>query len=180
MICVKDAAMGVVHLSPEWLGFTGFGLSCSMGRGWLAAVHPDDRAMAHGIARRGGPARDAATAWTTGSCTGAAPAIWVSDAAVASFVPGERSFLGVLGAITEIPEGDRPAAARGRVGDFRPLPPMPSTATAAPRDLLADHLLLARGLARARRTAASSKPWTSPSTSPAAGSTARSTDTGSG
>lgn len=138
--------MDVVHLSPEWLGFTGFALSCSMGQGWLAAVHPEDRAMARNTLReaartRRGYSMDYRLMHRNGA------GVWVSDAAIASFAPGERSFLGVLGAITEIPAEERPAAARGRVGEFRPLAPMPSTVTAAPRDLLADHLLLARALA---------------------------------
>lgn len=145
MICVKDAAMNVVHLSPEWCDFTGLDLAASMGLGWLAAVHAEDRAVARDTLR------DAARA-----CRGysmdyrlvhrSGARIWVSDAALASFVPGERSFLGVLGSITEIPADERPAAARGLVGEFRPLPPMPSTVTAVPRDLMADYLLLARAL----------------------------------
>lgn len=146
MICVKDAAMGVVHLSPEWLGFTGFERGGAMGQGWLSAVHPDDRAMARSTLRAAAQARRGYSMdYRLMHRSGAG--IWVSDGAVASFAPGERSFLGVLGSITEIPERDRPAMARGRVGEFRPLPPAPSTLTAAPPDLLADHLLLARALA---------------------------------
>lgn len=146
MICVKDAAMDVVHLSPEWLDFTGLDLDSAVGQGWLAAVHPDDRPMARDTLREAARAcRGYSMHYRLMHRSGAG--LWVSDGAVASFAPGERSFLGVLGSITEIPAGERPAAARGRVGEFRPLPPMPSTLTAVPRDLLADYLLLARALA---------------------------------
>ena len=45
MICVKDDEMDVVHLSLEWYGFTGVDEGDALGRGWLCAVHPDDRAV---------------------------------------------------------------------------------------------------------------------------------------
>ena len=146
MICVKDAAMNVVHLSPEWCDFTGLAVAISVGRGWLAAIHAEDRPMVERTldealrARRGGAG---GTAWNSRGGAG----IWVSDDSVASFSLEGCTFLGLLGSITEIADCGQAPAALGRVGEFRPPAPMQSTLTAVPRDLLADHLLLARSLA---------------------------------
>ena len=146
MICVKDAAMNVVHLSPEWSGFTGLAIASSVGRGWLAAIHAEDRPMVERTldearrARRGCSMQYRLLHRDDGG-------IWVSDDSVASFSPEGSTFLGLLGSITGIAQGGEALTALGRVGEFQPPTPMPSTLTVAPRDLLADHLLLARALA---------------------------------
>lgn len=138
--------MNVVHLSAEWRDFTGLDMFRSVGRGWLVAVHADDRPVVDDILRAAaracrGYSMNYRLLHRSGTC------IWVNDGAVASFSPEDRAFLGLLGSITEIPDAARPAAARGRIGEFRPPPPMPSTLTAATGDLMADYLLLARALA---------------------------------
>ncbi len=145
MICVRDAAMNVVHLSPEWFDFTGLAIASSVGRGWLAAIHPEDRptverTLDEALRTRRGCSMRFRLLHRSGS------GIWVSDDSVPSFSPEDRAFLGLLGSITEIAH-DETLGARGRVGEFRPPAPMPSTLTVVPRDLLADHLLLARALA---------------------------------
>lgn len=146
MICVKDAAMNVVHISPEWHGFTGMSVSSAVGRGWLAAVHADDRRLVDEILREAARERRGySMEYRLLHRSGAG--VWVSDGAVASFAPEDRSFLGLLGSITGIPGVGEPTAARGRVGEFRPPPPVPSTLTFATRDRMADYLLLARSLA---------------------------------
>ncbi|RYC33311.1 PAS domain S-box protein [Lichenibacterium minor] len=146
MICVKDASMNVLHLSPEWADFTGRDIASSRGRGWLDAVHAEDRPTVDRTLEEASRARRGCSLrFRLLHRSGAG--VWVSDDAVASFSPEDRTFLGLLGSITEIPADRAPLAAEGRVGEFHPPPPMPSTLTSVPRDLLADHLLLARSLA---------------------------------
>ena len=146
MICVKDAAMNVVHLSPEWHGFTGLDLAHSVGRGWLAAVHAADRPVVDSTLRDVARAR-CGCSMQYRLIHRSGLGIWVSYDAVASFSPEDRNFLGIMGSITEIPADVEPMTARGVVGEFHPPPPMPSTLTAATGDLMADYLLLARALA---------------------------------
>ena len=146
MICVKDAAMDVVHLSPEWHGFTGIDSVRALGRGWIDAVHADDRGVVHAILDQAGRERRGYTLeYRLLSRTGAG--IWVSDGAVASFAPEDRHFLGLMGSITEMPNDRGRSMATGLIGAFKPPPPMPSTITARRQDLMADYLLLARSLA---------------------------------
>ena len=146
MICVKDIAMNVVHLSLEWYGFTGIGEGDALVRGWLRAVHADDRAVVDDIL-------DAAARNRSGYSLvyrllhrdGAS--IWVSDGALPSFAPDDHRFIGLLGSITEIASEASMIAAHGSLGTFHPPPPMPSTLTSVRKDLMADYLLLARSLA---------------------------------
>lgn len=144
MICVKDAGMAVVHLSPEWHGLTGLDASAALGRGWIGAVHAEDRRVVNGLldeAARDGSGYSMRYRLLRRDGTH----LWVSEDAVASFAPEDRRFLGAIGSITEV-LGAR-LEAGGRVGEFRPPPPMVSTLTSARQDLMADYLLLARSLA---------------------------------
>ncbi len=43
MIWTTDAMGGFAKPQPEWTAFTGQSVEAAMGRGWLDAVHPDDR-----------------------------------------------------------------------------------------------------------------------------------------
>ncbi len=138
--------MDVVHLSLEWYGFTGVDEGDALGRGWLCAVHADDRAVVDGILdgaarNRSGYSMVYRLLHRNGS------SIWVSDGALPSFAPDDHRFIGALGSITEIGADAHRTSASGSLGAFHPPPPMPSTLTCVSKDLMADYLLLARSLA---------------------------------
>ena len=144
MICVKDAALDVVHMSPEWHPFTGMTVAAALGRGWIGAVHADDRAIVEAILDAAGRER---TGYTMvyrllrrdGTIS------WISDGAITSFTPDDRRFIGLLGSLTEVPPD--PKGAYGTLGRFDPPPPAQSTLTHVGQDLATDYILLARALA---------------------------------
>ena len=144
MICVKDAAMDVVHLSPEWHDYTGMTISAALGRGWLGAVHPEDRPIADAILEAAARERIGYT-MIYRLLRRDGTIAWISDGAVASFTPDDRRFIGLLGSLTEIPSESE--GAHGTLGRFDPPPPAPSTLTHVEQDLATDHILLARAIA---------------------------------
>ena len=144
MICVKDAALDVVHLSPEWQAFTGMAVAAALGRGWLSAVHAEDRPIVEAVLAAALRERTGYTlAYRLIRRDGTVA--WISDGAVTSFAPDDRRFIGFLGSLTEIPAALE--GAHGTLGRFDPPPPAPSTLTRVGQDLATDHILLARARA---------------------------------
>lgn len=100
MMWVTDRAGQCTHLSRRWYDFTGQTPATALGTGWLAAVHPDDRAAARAIfeaAAQGGTAlridyrlRRADGVWR-----------WAIDAAEARF-DAAGTYLGHVGSVLDI------------------------------------------------------------------------------
>jgi PAS domain S-box-containing protein len=145
MIFVTDADGEVTYVSPEWCAFTGRDAASATQRGWLSAVHPDDREIAIGFLRS---ARDKRSEYSFRHRLRRADGnyAWVAGGAVPSFGPPDHTFLGYLGSLTEFStSGSEPLTAYGNVGRFIS-PPANSARRGSALELVADHLLIAHGL----------------------------------
>jgi PAS domain S-box-containing protein len=146
MIFVTAADGEVTYVSPEWCAFTGRDAASAAKHGWLDAVHPDDREIAVNFLRS---ARDQQCEYSFRHRLRRADGsyAWVAGGAIPSFGPPDRTFLGYLGALTEIsPSGSEPLTAYGTLQRYVPPPPHPATTPNSALELVADHLVMAHGL----------------------------------
>lgn len=146
MIWSCDSRGVVNYVGPEWETFTGQPLPFSLRSGWLDMVHPDDRAEVGRIfleacmqastftlqfrlrRRQGDYAR---------VVSGAAPSV----------SPVDGSFVGFLGALTEVAVLTGDLASTRSVPYLRLPPPVGSTMPHTFLDVVSDHVLLARAAA---------------------------------
>jgi PAS domain S-box-containing protein len=102
MVRVRDTLGQCLYMNQRWLELTGQTPEQSLGFGWLAAVHPEDRAIVQEAFHRSAGARERFRleyrirrhdgAWR-----------WVLDASAPRFSPGGE-FLGYVGSIIDITE----------------------------------------------------------------------------
>lgn len=133
----------VNYVGPEWETFTGQTIASSLRRGWLDMVHPEDRievdrifteacervstfTFQYRLRRRGG---DYARV-----VSGAAP----------SMSPVDGSFVGFLGALTEVSTLTHDLGGERSIPYLRLPPPVGATMPHRSLDIVTDHVLMAR------------------------------------
>ncbi|OPX58441.1 MAG: osmolarity response regulator [Methanomassiliicoccales archaeon PtaB.Bin134] len=76
---LMDMNGGCTYSNPRWLEMTGLGQEETRGRGWMEAVHPEDRARVGGCGWNACPARcpwPSSTAWPAAGTPDGPPCIW--------------------------------------------------------------------------------------------------------
>ncbi|MGU3539952.1 PAS domain-containing protein [Methylobacterium sp. A54F] len=146
MIFVTDVTGQRTHASQEWEQLTGQEVGASLGRGWLARVHADDRDVAnHTLDTALKEAAEFSIRYRLLKPDNSFR--WVIAGGVPSFGPPDSSFIGYLGSLTELADGATDAiGAYGNVGRFVPPPTHAGTAPSCMLDQTADCLLLAHSL----------------------------------
>jgi PAS domain S-box-containing protein len=146
MIYLTDAAGQCVYVSNEWTKLTGQGSEEALRRGWVARVHPEDRAIVEGILDNA--VRHAAEFTIRYRLLRPDDTYrWIGTGGVPSFGANGDTFAGYIGTITELAPGATDTIkAYGKVERFRPPVPHPATMAADALDLVADHLIMAHSL----------------------------------
>ena len=146
MIFLTDVTGQCVYASPEWTTLTGQETGDALGRGWLARVHPGDRAIVEEIFDKA--ARQAAEFNIRYRLLKPDhTSRWIGAGGIPSFGATGDAFAGYIGTITELAEGATDTIrAYGRIGRFKPPLPHPATMSANTLDVIADHLIIARSL----------------------------------
>ena len=134
------------YIGPEWETFTGQPNACGLRQGWIDMVHPDDRDE---VCRIFLEACERVSTFTfqyrlrrsdgeyTRVVSGAAP----------SLSPVDGSFVGFLGALTEVSALTQDLGGNRTIPYLRLPPPVGSFMPNSPLDIVSDHVLLARAAA---------------------------------
>lgn len=146
MIFLTDAAGRCVYTSAEWFTLTGQCAEDALGRGWLARVHREDRAVVSSLlddATRQVAEFNIRYRLLKPDDTPR----WIGAGGVPSYNARGDAFIGYIGTITEIVEGaTNTIKAYGTIERFRPPAPHPATLPDDALDRIADHLILAHAL----------------------------------
>ncbi|WP_331327193.1 PAS domain-containing protein [Methylobacterium fujisawaense] len=146
MIWLTDPSGQTIYMGPEWYALTGLQLSETLGKGWTAAIHPDERALiCDAIAQACTLQCEYVLQFRLKRTDGVY--IWVVDAAAPSFLPGSGKLLGFLGMIDQLVPQHAALIANAELKMFRNVPAVGDLAPQTKLELIADHILAARAAA---------------------------------
>ncbi|MCJ2048674.1 PAS domain-containing protein [Methylobacterium sp. J-070] len=146
MIWLTDAEGRTTYMCAEWYAFTGLAPPAALGTGWTASIHVDDRDLVEEAFQQACASRCEFTLqYRLRRRDGTY--IWVHESAAPSWLPKGKTFLGFLGQISSVEPQRRGLIATAELQTFQAAKPVGEFAPITALDAMADHLLMARGLA---------------------------------
>lgn len=143
MIWVKDQRCRLTYICEDWYRITGQELDESLGFGWLAAIHPDDRPLIeHSVKEACRHRVEFMMRFRIRRQNGSY--VWIIDAATPSFAPLTHDFIGYLGLISQYQDDTQDLTAKAEVGAFKPGRAAAEFGPVSKLDIIADHLIMAK------------------------------------
>ena len=143
MIWICNPRGEVDYIGPEWETFTGQPVARSLSRGWLDMVHPEDRSEVKQVFLE---ACERVSTFTVQYRLRRSEGDYarVVSGAAPSLSPVDGSFVGFLGALTEVAALTNDLGSVRSVSYLRLPPPVGATMPHQSLDIVSDHVLMAR------------------------------------
>ncbi|MFF8803031.1 MULTISPECIES: PAS domain-containing protein [unclassified Methylobacterium] len=145
MIWVSDEKGQLLYVHSGWQVLTGQSPAETLGNGWIAVVHPDDRDLiVGGFAEACRRRIEFLLRYRIRRSDGSYA--WILGAASPSFTPLTHDFLGFLGLVSQYEDGVPNLTAKVEIGSLKPGQEPEGAAPQSKLDIAADHLIAARAV----------------------------------